>query len=127
MVSNGEGYHLVPLVDLEVFRHLEQCMLPGLVGGACGVVTGRVRHINAGSSSTSCLTSPSSSSYLHPLGRVGRQYGIGIFIVLLDGHGQLIDQHDSIFTCELKSCQVGRECGSSSMPWDWSTQGAENG
>ena len=85
LVGDGEGYCLVPLVDLEVFRRLEQHMLPALVDVACCVINGWLRSAITGPSSDSCLTSSMSSSYLHPLGRVGRWYSVGIFIVLLDG------------------------------------------
>ena len=127
LIGNGEGNCSVPLVDLEVFRCLEQHVLPLLACRSCGVVAGWTRCIDSGLFSISRLTSSSSSSYLHPLGRVGQWYGVGIFVILLDGRGRLIDQHDGVFTCEAKSCQVGRERGNSSMPRDWSSCGAEDG
>ena len=111
LVSDGEGYRSVPLVDLKVLWYEEWCALPTLLSPR-GVVAGWLRSVIAGLSSDSCLTSFTSSSYLHPLGRVGRWYCVGIFVVLLDGQGQLIDQRDSIFTREAKSCQVGSEQGS---------------
>ena len=85
LVGDGEGYCSVPLVDLEVFRHLERHMLPVLVDVACYVVTGWSRSAITGPSSDSRLTSSTLTSYLHPLGRVGRWYSVSIFVILLDG------------------------------------------
>ena len=110
LVCDGEGYRSIPLVDLKVLWYEERHALPTL-HPLRGVVAGRSRDAIARSSCSSCLTLLASSSYLHPLGRVGRWYCIGIFVVLLDGRGQLIDQRDGVFTCEAKSCQVGSERG----------------
>ena len=109
-VGDGERNRLVPLVDLKVLRDEDRRLLSSLLS-ACGVVARWSRSVVARLSSDSCLTSSTSSSYRHPLGRVGRRYGAGIFVVLLDGRGQLIDQCDGVFTREAKSCQVGRARG----------------
>ena len=108
LVEDGEGYHLVPLVDLKILRYEDRRLLATLSSMRC-VVTGQSSSSIAGSSSNSCLTSAVSSLYLHPLGRVGRRNCVGIFVALLDGRGQLIDQHNGVFTREAKSCQVGSE------------------
>ena len=84
LVSDGEGYRLVPLVDLKFLWDKDWRLLSRLLP-ACSVVAGWLRSSIAGLSSDSCLTSSMSSSYRHPLGRVGWQYCIGIFVVLLDG------------------------------------------
>ena len=110
LVSDSEGNRLVPLVDLKILRYEDRHWL-SMLPSTCCVVAGQSRSSIAGSSSDSCLTSSTSSSYLHPLGRVGRRYCFDIFIILLDGRGQLIDQRDGIFTREAKSCQVGSERG----------------
>ena len=122
LVGDGEGYCSIPLVDLKVLRYEEWHMLPMLLP-LHGVVAGQLRDAIARSSCSSCLTLLASSSYLHPLGRVGRWYCIGIFVVLLDGRGQLIDQRDGVFTCEAKSCQLGSEWGSLSTRSDRSSRG----
>ena len=109
-VGDGEGNRLVPLIDLKVLRHKDRRLLPALLS-AGGIVARWLRSPVARLSSDSCLTSSTSSSYRHPLGRVGRRYRVGIFVVLLDGCGQLIDQRDGIFTREAKSCQVGSDRG----------------
>ena len=109
-VGDGEGYRSVPLVDLKILRDEDRCLLPALLPMG-GIVARWSRSPVARLSSNSCLTSSMSSSYHHPLGRVGRQYGVGIFVVLLDGRGQLIDQCDGVFTREAKSRQVGSEWG----------------
>ena len=86
-VGDGEGYRLVPFIDLKVLQDEDQRRLSTLLP-ACGVVARWSRSIIARLSSDSCLTSSTSSSYRHPLGRVGRRYCVGIFVVLLDGQGQ---------------------------------------
>ena len=121
LVGDGEGYHLVPLVDLKVLRDENRCQLPALLS-ACGIVARWSRSPVARLSSDSCLTSSTSSLYRHPLGRVGRRYCVGIFVVLLDGRGQLIDQRDGVFTREAKSCQVGIERGRLSTRSDQSSR-----
>ena len=109
-VGDGEGYRLVPLVDLKILWDEDWRRLPALLS-AGGIVARWLRSSIARLSSDSCLTSSTSSSYRHPLGRVGRWYCAGIFVVLLDGRGQLIDQRDGVFTREAKSCQVGSDWG----------------
>ena len=121
LVSDGEGNHLVPLIDLKVLWDEDRCRLLSLIS-TCGIVARWSRSPIARLSSDSCLTSLTSSSYRHPLGRVGRWYCISIFVVLLDGRGQLIDQHDSVFTREAKSCQVGSEWGRLSTRLDRSSR-----
>ena len=120
-VGDGEGYRLVPLVDLKVLRDEDWRWLSMLIATG-GIVARWLRCVPARLSSGSCLTSSTSSSYRHPLGRVGRQYGVGIFVVLLDGQGQLIDQCDSVFTREAKSCQVGMDRGRLSTRSDRSSR-----
>ena len=83
-VGDGEEYRLVPLIDLKVLRDKDRRWLPALLS-ACGVVARWSRSSVARLSSNSCLTSSMSSSYRHPLGRVGRRYRVGIFVVLLYG------------------------------------------
>ena len=84
LVGDGEGYRLVPLIDLKVLRDEDRCWLSALLS-ACGVVARWSRGSAARRSSGSCLTPSTSLSYRHPLGRVGRRYCVGIFVVLLDG------------------------------------------
>ena len=122
LICDGEGYRLVPLVDLKILWDEDQCLLPVLLS-MCGVVTRWSRSPVTRLSSDSCLTSSTLSSYRHPLGRVGRWYCVGIFVVLLDGRGQLIDQCDGVFTREAKSCQVRIERGRLST---WSEQSCYN-
>ena len=121
LVGDGEGYRLVPLVDLKILRDEDRCRLPALLS-ACGIVARWSRSSIARLSSDSCLTSSTSSSYRHPLGRVGRRYCFGIFVVLLDGRGQLVDQCDGVFTREAKSRQVGSERGRLSTRSDRSSR-----
>ena len=121
LVGDGEGNCLVPLVDLKLLWY-EDRRLPSTLLSPSGVVTRWSRSPAARLSSSSCLTLSTLLSYRHPLGRVGRWYGIGIFVVLLDGRGQLIDQHDGIFMREVKSCQVGMEWGRLSTWSDWSSR-----
>ena len=97
LVGDGEGYRLVPLVDLKILWDEDQRLLSALLL-ACGIVARWSRSPVARLSSNSCLTSSMSSSYRHPLGRAGTRYCVGIFVVLLDGRGQLINQRDSVFT-----------------------------
>ena len=118
-VGDGEGYRLVPLVDLKILRDEDRRRLSALLS-AGGIVARWSRSSVTRLSSDSCLTSSTSSSYRHPLGRVGRQYCVGIFVVLLDGQGQLIDQRDGVFTREAKSRQVGSNWGRLSTRSDWS-------
>ena len=126
LVADGEGNHLVPLIDLEIDRRLDWCSLTSPISmGHCGVIAEWARQSDIGSINTSCFTSPSMSSYTHPLGRVGRQYLLGIFIVFLDGTGQLINQCDSVCMCEVKSRQVGMDLGSFSGWPDQSSWGFE--
>ena len=120
-VGDGERNRLVPLVDLKVLRYEDRRWLSPLLS-ACGVVARWSRSVVARLSSDSCLTSSTSSSYRHPLGRVGRRYCIGIFVVLLDGRGQLIDQRDGVFMREAKSRQVGITRGRLSTWSDWSSR-----
>ena len=120
-VSDGEGYRPIPLVDLKILRDEDRRRLSVLLS-ACGVVTRWSRGPIARLSSDSVLTSPTSSSYRHPLGRVGRRYCIGIFVVLLDGQGQLIDQRDGVFTREVKSRQVRSDRGRLSTRSDRSSR-----
>ena len=84
LVGDGEGYRLVPLVDLKVLRDEDWRWLSALLSSG-SIVARWSRSSVARLSSDSCLTSPTSSSYRRPLGRVGRRYCIGIFVVLLDG------------------------------------------
>ena len=84
LVGDGEGYRSIPLIDLKVLWYEEWHALLTL-HPLRGVVAGRSRDAIARSSCSSCLTLLTSSSYLHPLGRVGRWYCIGIFVILLDG------------------------------------------
>ena len=121
LVGDGEGYRLVPLVDLKILQDEDRRWLSTLLS-AGGIVARWSRSPVARLSSDSCLTSSTSSSYHHPLGRVGRRYCVGIFIVLLDGRGQLSDQRDSVFTREAKSCQVGIEQGRLSTRSDRSSR-----
>ena len=121
LVGDGEGYRLVPLVDLKILQDEDWCQLLALLS-TCGMVARGSSSSIARLSSDSCLTSSTSSSYHHPLGRVGRRYCIGIFVVLLDGRGQLIDQCDGIFTREAKSRQVGSERGRLSTRLDRSSR-----
>ena len=120
-VSDGEGYCLVPLVDLKILRDEDRRRLSVLLS-AGGVVARWSRSVVARLSSDSCLTSSTSSSYRHPLGRVGRRYCIGICVVLLDGRGQLIDQRDGVFTHEVKSRQVRSDRGRLSTRLDRSSR-----
>ena len=121
LVGDGEGYRLVPLVDLKILWD-EDWRLPSALLSTCGVVARWSRSSVARLSSDSCLTLSTLSSYCHPLGRVGRRYGVSIFVVLLDSRGQLIDQRDGVFTREAKSHQVGSEWGRLSTRSDRSSR-----
>ena len=120
-VGDGEWNRLVPLVDLKILRDEDRRWLSTLFS-AGRVVAGWSRSVVARLSSDSCLTSSTSSSYRHPLGRVGRRYCVGIFVVLLDGRGQLIDQRCGVFTRDAKSCQVGSDRGRLSTRSDRSSR-----
>ena len=108
VVSDGS----ISLIDLKVHWCLEQCSPTNPSCCSHGVVVAwRVSLRHNRLFSTLHLTSLLMSSYTHPLGRVCWQYFAGIFIVLLDGCGQLINQHDGICTQEAKSHQIMSERG----------------